>query len=526
MHFDKKRWDGKPLPKWEEARSILPEPVFEGWPAAVEAYWGAWKIALRNMRQPTPKNGFVSNYMYMDFSNAIFAHDTTFMVAYGRYGHRLFSAVESFDNFYVKQHPTGEICREIGIENGEDYWKNTEGDPLWVALYEPHKNNPAGYYFTRPTIKSHPQPSFCSLPGLNDPSCMAWGEMESYRITADAARLRRILPVQKAWYDAFQVYVRAECGFYVTDWASADNHPRNPYLGYGVDVVNQMIHLAELLLEIGGIIGEEAGADRYRKDVEETVELVQRFMWHEETAMFYDLDKELRIIPFKAVFGFWPMLSGAATEEQCKALVQHLDDPKSFNRRVRVPTLAADQPTFTPKGSYFHGGVFPFTNHMVIRGLEKQGYDRLAREIAISHWSASVELFQKTGTVWEYLQPDEIAPGEAALGDPGEKARPDFAGWGALPVIGYLIEYAIGLKADAPANTVIWNLTETKCCGCRRFAFGDVVTDLVALERTSSEEEPRLELQTNKPYKLILRWGKNKEKRISVGEDNQKIKSC
>jgi mannosylglycerate hydrolase MGH1-like protein len=512
-----KSFGNQPLPTWTDAERLLPSPVFDSCPLAIETYWAAWEIAIKNMRSPTSENGFVSNYMYMDFSQAVFAHDTTFMVVYGRYAKRLFSAVESFDNFYIKQHSSGEICREIGCDKGDDYWPNMDGDPMRVDRVEPGSNESSSYWFDRPSRTEHPEPSACAVAGLNDPSCMAWGEIESFKITGDLDRLRQIFPVQQAWYKAFKIYLRAESGFFVTDWASVDNHPRNPFLGYGIDVICQVLHLAHLLCEIGELIGDQSATADYQRDIEEMTNLINKYMWDEKSEFFYDLSADLEQISIKSIMGFWPMLAQAANSQQCIQLRKHLENPETFNRKVRIPTVAANEPSYTSKGSYIRGGVFPFTNHMVIRGLECFGEELLAHDIAMNHWRSSVELFGKTGTIWEYLQPDAIATGAAGDPDnPGENARPDFAGWGALPVIAYLIEYAIGLKVDAPANKVKWNLTETGKCGCRQLAFGKVVTDLIALDREDANKEPQLEIKTNHPYSLILKWGKGNRKTIKV----------
>ena len=49
---------------------------------------------------------------------------------------------------------------------------------------------------------------------------------------------------------------------------------------------------------------------------------------------------------------------------------------------------------------------------------------REARTIALNHVDNVLQVFQKTGTVWENYAPESAAP--------GEPAKPDFVGWTGL----------------------------------------------------------------------------------------------
>ena len=109
-YFWKKRWEGTPVPRWEDARELLPEPVLDNRPEALEAFHAAWRGCLAGLRSPTPSNGFVSNYLFMPFNDCIFAHDTAVMMLFARYGTRVFDPAESFDNFYAAK-TSGACCQ-------------------------------------------------------------------------------------------------------------------------------------------------------------------------------------------------------------------------------------------------------------------------------------------------------------------------------------------------------------------------------------------------------------------------------
>ena len=128
----------EPLP-FEQAREILPAPVWEGHDREIEMYWHAWRIAVGNIRQPQEGSGFVSPYLDIAYNGNIFMWDMSFMMMYARYGYRYFPFQRSLDNFYAKQHPDGFICREIradGSDCFERYDPTSTGPDLlpWVEL--------------------------------------------------------------------------------------------------------------------------------------------------------------------------------------------------------------------------------------------------------------------------------------------------------------------------------------------------------------------------------------------------------
>lgn len=510
-YFDKKRWNETSLPVFASARALLPDPIYPD-EDALAAYWRSWELTIASMKSPAPGSGFVSNFLYMEFSNSIFAHDTTIMVLFARYGFRAFPAVESFDNFYARQHETGEICREIRL-TGEDYWSNKGGSPLRISQTQDGKD----WYEWTPPYANGEVPRV-AVEGLNDPSAMLWGEWSNYEITGDRDRLRRILPAQEKWFEAFERFLKDTNGLYVTDWASADNTPRNAHnLAHGVDVASQQAYFARLLAQVHDVVGTPEAAARYRQLSQNLSQRIAKLMWNDEDGFYYDLDRGGKQIRIKSALAFNPMLTEAAGSSEVRRLAEHLDDPRTFNRPVRVPSLAANEKDYCPVGGYLLGGVWPFINAMILLGLERNGQWQLAREIAMNNWQAHVRVFRETGTVWEFLQPEKTEPGGSYdPRNPGCAARRDFAGWGAWSPICHLLEYAIGLRPHAASNTLTWNVHETRGCGCRNYAFGEVVADLECAPRASASDEPVIAAKTNRAFTLVLNWGDNKTRTINV----------
>jgi hypothetical protein len=170
VFFHKKQYIEAPLPTFSESRKSLPSPILEGNPEWVEMYWKCWDLAFTHLRKPDPNSPFVSNYIDEAFNNKIYQWDTVFMVMFWRYAHAVFPAVESFDNFYCRQHPDGYICRAI-FENGkiagQDY--SQEFTPRW-----------------RDSI---------------NPPLFSWAEVECYRVSGDKTRFAEVLPVLEKYVE-------------------------------------------------------------------------------------------------------------------------------------------------------------------------------------------------------------------------------------------------------------------------------------------------------------------------------------
>jgi len=272
----------------------------------------------------------------------------------------------------------------------------------------------------------------------------AWAELESLRLTGDKERLAPVWEPLARYHAALQKYLRQGNGLYMTDWASMDNATRNKHLepgGCGIDISCEMVLFARNLAQIADILGQPAESRKYREDAEELSTLINRHMWDEQRKFYFDLTSKGRRAPVKSIAGFWALLAKVASKSQAEALAAELEHPETFKTTHRVPTLAANEPGFDPKGGYWVGAVWAPTDKMVMAGLENYGYRDLAREIALNHLRNVVAVFKETGTIWENYAPQQVAHGEPAKGD--------FVGWSGIGPIAFFIEYAIGIRADA-----------------------------------------------------------------------------
>jgi glycogen debranching enzyme len=283
-----------------------------------------------------------------------------------------------------------------------------------------------------------------------------------------------------------------------------DNATRNPYLkdgGCGTDISCEMVLFARDMAEIASINGRLEEAVRFENEAQELGATINRLMWDPDKHFYYDLTADDTRVPVKCISGFWALIAGVASKEQAAALAAELENPKTFGRRHPVPTVAADQPGYDPKGGYWRGAAWPPTTTMVIRGLEKYSQTELARTIALQDLDVTWQVFQKTGTVWENYAPDAIAP--------GKPAKADLVGWTGIVPILFLLEYGVGLKPDAPHNQLVWDLRSDKRVGCERYRFNGHVVDLLAIPDPGNAWN--LSVKSDGAFKLVIKTGSNNQ---------------
>ena len=155
--FLHKEKDRDPLPTYQEAKEVLPELIWDDFPAAVRCYNKAWEIAFSNLRLPKEDDGMVSSYIDTAFNGFLFMWDSSFISMYGKYGARVFDFQKTLDNFYARQHMDGFICREICEQVAGDQFHRFD-------------------------------------PNSTGPNLLPWAEWEAYQITGDKERLAKVFP--------------------------------------------------------------------------------------------------------------------------------------------------------------------------------------------------------------------------------------------------------------------------------------------------------------------------------------------
>ena len=495
MYFEKKEYDGKDLPLFSESRDQLPEPILDDHQEWIDMYWKCWEMAFKHFKKPLVNSPFVSNILDEAFNANIFQWDMIFMIMFARYSHHVFPAINSLDNFYCNQHTSGYICRELSGEDGSDF------------VYEGRKN----------TI---------------NPPLFSWAEIESFRNTGDISRFELVLPVlekyaqwlsqegdmitanhETDWYKYGRRAAHSEHGlFWNTGLGSGmDNTPRG---GDGwVDMSCQMVIQYNNLAFMSNIIGLKEKEQEFQNAANAVGNRINKYCWNEEDGLYYDVDHTGNQVKFKTSGCFWPMLAGIASREQAMRLVENLEDSVSFWRKIVFPTLAADEPEYNPLGGYWRGAVWAPTNYMIIKGLEKYGYEELAARASLNYIEAIYRVYESSGTFWENYMPDYYAP--------GQPSKPDFVGWTGIGPIALLIENILGFRVNAADQSLIWHVTRNDRHGIKNLRVGTTVVSAVCHRRERENDPPELFVEVSKKLKLsVIYLGKEHVYELEPGEYN------
>lgn len=467
---------------FEQAKKILPAPVWEGHDREIDMYWHAWKIAVGNIRQPQPESGFVSPYLDVAYNGNIFMWDSSFMMLFARYGYRYFPFIRTLDNFYAKQHQDGFICREIRAD-GSDCFER----------YDPTSTGP---------------------------DLLPWVELTYYRQFGDIERLHRVFPALCAYASWWKLNRTWPDGTYWSSgWGTGmDNMPRvrdgyNPIFSHGhmvwLDTNLQQILVNESLLQIGFYIERWQEIEDMEDEIKSLRKYLNENMWDDNTGFLYDRYSDGSLCSTKGIGAYWALQTDVLDKGRLDRLVSHLSDTSEFMRPHRVPSLSADHPKYNPLGRYWQGGVWPGTNYMVIDGLWNKGYIAEARSIADNHYRSVFEVWKKTGTFWEYYAPEKI--------EPGFMARKNFVGWTGLPPIAVFIEYILGIKSDWSESRIEWDIRNLEEHGIENYPFGpDGIVKLKVKKRSSASQKPVISVETNVPFELVVRWGNNSTSTVAV----------
>ncbi|MFQ6133381.1 MAG: amylo-alpha-1,6-glucosidase [Armatimonadota bacterium] len=465
-----------------EQRRLLPQPVLGADRSLLALHWSAWDVASAHVGEGSAENGLVDLYMESGGSDSLSQWDTCMAMMYARYGHDVFPAVVSLDNFYRRQEPDGFICGELSAETGQGVLEKTNPSATQAPLF-------------------------------------AWAELEHYRLTGDKGRLTRVLPLLDRYFQWLKANRRRPNGLYWGGALGSGAHDR-PWAEAPhsrLDLSAQQALSARCMGEIAREVGDEGLAGKYEGEFADLRELINRLCWDAQDAFYYDLDGQGQPRRSKTAAGFWPLLAGIADKRKAASLVEHLLNPEEFWQPHLFPTLSAGHAAYDPAGAYWRGGVCPATNYAIIKGLQYVGEEDLAATAAGNHLANMADVLRRTDHLYEYY-----APAMAAAGSGAGEGPSGGAGCGAIAL---LFENVIGLRVDAPTNSIRWRLRRTDRHGARNLRFGGNTVSLICDSRTFAEDTCRIALTCAEPFDLTVEttWTKV-SKRIKRGKQVLEIK--
>jgi len=186
-----------------------------------------------------------------------------------------------------------------------------------------------------------------------------------------------------------------------------------PSLFEGLDLNSMLVNEAQSLARMARELGRDKDAKRWESEAESRKEKINKTMWDEKNGFYYHVDMKDNDFTYKnnndlkrdEIIGFLPLWAAIATPEMAERLIDKLTDPEKFWRRYGIPSLAADDPYYNPKG-YWNGPVWVEWNALIVHGLINYGYNDLAAEITDRVAKNMIAQLKKDHNFWEFYSPD------------------------------------------------------------------------------------------------------------------------
>ncbi|MBR5401426.1 MAG: hypothetical protein IK102_06375 [Treponema sp.] len=397
------------------------------------------------------------------------------------YSNRNFDACNNLDYFYAHQEDNGAIRNRYDVSTDEPVLD---------------KKNPQGL----------------------DLPLFAWAEFNLYHKSANKRRIKDVMPALIKYMDWIDKNFKKDNGLYAVPAVASGmmNSPRKDAV-YPVDFNACMAINASYMSALGDILNDKDLSFQYRRMYFSIKTRINSLMWDPKTNFYYDLNKAQERLKTKTIAAYWTMLAEIPNADKAEALVDHLNNPKSFGTEHPFPTLSANDPNFSEDGNGWCGSVFPAFNFMVIKGLEKYGKYELARECAIRHLYYVLdglmpnESSKQAGDLWEAYLPNK--EGKAIMkGKPGFP-RKRYLLTAGLSTIALMIENIIGLSISLPRKTVDWIIPNLEIMGIEKLS---LKRNLITILSNKSDRGWGIQMESEKLYYFTINILDQKKKTLPI----------
>jgi len=255
----------------------------------------------------------------------------------------------------------------------------------------------------------------------------SWLNWEVYQITQDTSFLREMYQSSKKFYHFYTGH-RDKDHDGLCEWGGEAilESVRDglvavwDQVGYpaefeSLDLNCMLVMEAKSLEKMARTLHLKSEADEWKKDYRKRSALINKTFWDSVTHFYYNVDKHTHTFTYKnkddlkrkEIIGFLPLWAGIADKKKAASLVKHLTDTASFWRRYGVPSLAANDPYYNPRG-YWNGPVWIQWDYLIERGLLDYGYKKVAEELVHKVMDNMIDVLRSDHELWEFYDPDSI----------------------------------------------------------------------------------------------------------------------
>jgi len=253
-----------------------------------------------------------------------------------------------------------------------------------------------------------------------------WENWEIYKVTQDKNFLKEAYESGKKFYK-FWLENRDEDKDGLCEWGghAVLESVRDGYVAVwdqvgwpsnfeALDLNCMLVMEAKSLANMAKELGKEDEYNYWINEANKKSELINKYMWDEETGFYYHVHKIDHDFGYKApndlkrkeIIGFLPLWAGIATQRQAEKLIQHLLNPAEFWRKYGVPTLSAADKYYNPHG-YWNGPVWVQWQYLIFRGLINYGYLDIAKKLADKVLNNIIYNLKTNHWFWELYSPDD-----------------------------------------------------------------------------------------------------------------------
>jgi putative isomerase len=194
--------------------------------------------------------------------------------------------------------------------------------------------------------------------------------------------------------------------------------------------INAVLALDALMLaSIARELGREAEAVEFESLAASSRDLIRTELWDDTRGLFANRQRNGGFVRSVGPTSFYPLLCGAATPDQARRLLAHLDDPASFGGAWVIPNASREDPAYRDN-VYWRGRIWPNVNFFVWHALRAGGFEAEASDLA----RKSMTLFDASWREQRIVAENYNAETGEAM-DQGD--TDPFYSWGAmLPLLG------------------------------------------------------------------------------------------
>ncbi|MFH2068702.1 MAG: trehalase family glycosidase [Candidatus Omnitrophota bacterium] len=260
---------------------------------------------------------------------------------------------------------------------------------------------------------------------ITQPPVLAWTSYELYRRTGNKDFLRYVYPRVKKFI-AWLYRNRDDDRSGLLEWklseepicrcgeSGMDNSPRfdgrcehMKAVDFNCFAVSEMEFLEKMAQELG-LVGDASCWQRERVG---KAALINRSLWDDRSGFYFDRQADGAFKKVKTVASFLPLFAGIADKRQAASLIDHLKNPKEFWTGFPVPSVSRDESVFCR--DMWRGPTWVNYNFLVIEGLKRYGYGKLAGAIAGKTIKEIGRWYRKTGVISEFYDSEaKLAPGQ------------------------------------------------------------------------------------------------------------------